>query len=87
VSYTVQIKRSAEKAIASLPNAVRRRIDQHILALAVNPRPQGAIRLQGVSGVWRLRVGDYRIIYDIRDRELVVLVIHVAHRREAYRGL
>jgi mRNA interferase RelE/StbE len=71
-----------------LPKADRRRVDAHLLSLCDNPRPVGAVPLKGLGrGLWRVRVGDWRIIYQIRDAELVVLVIDVAHRREVYRGL
>ncbi len=54
--------------------------------LAENPRPPAATQLVGGSGEWRVRTGDYRIIYEIHDGELLVLVIVVGHRREVYRG-
>jgi mRNA interferase RelE/StbE len=88
LSYSIRIKQSAERALQRLGKSDRRRIDEHILALAENPRPSGAIPLRGGGkGLWRVRVGDWRIIYQIRDDELVVLIIAVAHRREVYRGL
>jgi mRNA interferase RelE/StbE len=88
MSYTLRIKDSAERALSRLPKAQRRRIDEEILSLCENPRPSGAIPLKGSGkGLWRVRVGDWRIVYQIRDVELVVLVIMVAHRREVYRGL
>jgi mRNA interferase RelE/StbE len=88
VSYSLRIKQSAEKAMDRLPKHDRFRVDQHILALVTNPRPPGAIPLRGGGkGLWRMRVGDWRIVYQIRDAELIVLVVDVAHRREVYRGL
>jgi mRNA interferase RelE/StbE len=88
MSYSLLVKSSAEHALARLPKGDRRRVDAHILGLAENPRPIGAIPLKGSGqGLWRVRVVDWRIIYQIRDAELVVLVIDVAHRREVYRGL
>jgi len=88
MSYTLRIKGSAERAMSRLPKSERRRVDKHILGLCENPRPVGAIPLKGSGkGLWRVRVGDWRIVYQIRDTELVVLVIDVAHRREVYRGL
>jgi mRNA interferase RelE/StbE len=82
--YTVVITRSAEKEIIALPREVRERVRNHILALRENPRPPGAIKLQGQEA-YRLRVGDYRIIYTIEDEVRLVMVIQVGHRREVYR--
>ncbi len=56
-------------------------------ALATTPRPRGASALQGHPGVLRIRVGDYRIIYQVQDDLLTVLILRVAHRREVYRGI
>jgi mRNA interferase RelE/StbE len=56
-----------------------------VTALADDPRPPGATRLQASGGSWRVRVGDYRVVYDIEDRELVVLVLAAQHRRDVYR--
>ncbi|WP_236690203.1 type II toxin-antitoxin system RelE family toxin [Corynebacterium mustelae] len=53
--------------------------------LANNPRPHGCIQLWGGNGEYRIRVGSYRIIYDIQDQELIILVLRVGHRREIYR--
>jgi len=61
------------------------RLRPHIDGLATNPRPPGAKKLKGVAEAWRIRIGDFRIVYEIRDRILLVLVVRVAHRREAYR--
>ena len=57
-----------------------------IVALEVNPRPPGARKLRGESELWRVRVGDYRILYSIEEARLVVLVVKIGHRREVYRG-
>jgi mRNA interferase RelE/StbE len=62
-------------------------VDQQILVLAQNPRPPGCIKLSGPSSLWRIRVGDYRVVYQIQDQQLIVLVVTVAHRRDVYRGM
>ena len=62
-------------------------LDAAILALAENPRPSGCVKLSGLENLWRVRVGDYRILYSIEDQQLIVLIVSVAHRREVYRGL
>lgn len=88
MTYSILFLPSAKKSLVALPRQVQRRVDDHIMALSTNPRPNGAIPLRGsADGIWRLRVGDYRILYEIRDRELVVIVVDVGHRREIYRGL
>ena len=83
-AYSVLVKRSAEKEIASLPGDVRQRVVQQIRALAVDPRPHGCEKLSA-SESYRVRTGSYRIVYTIHDRQLVVQVVRVAHRREVYR--
>jgi mRNA interferase RelE/StbE len=84
VRYAVLIEPSAAKALRKLDPPNAQRLRAAIDLLAENPRPPAAIPLKG-SLFWRVRVGDYRIIYDIRDGELVVLVLDVGHRREVYR--
>jgi len=84
--YRVGIKRSARKELAALPVGIRRRVDAALLALADEPRPPGTHKLAGSKDLWRIRVGDYRVVYTVRDELLLVLVVKVAHRREVYRG-
>lgn len=84
MSYTVEIKRSAEKEMDRLPDKIHNRISDRILTLETNPRPPGVKRLQGGEG-YRLRVGDYRVLYVIDDQSKRIFVYSVAHRREAYR--
>lgn len=82
--YTVLVAPSAKRQIAKLAPPVRNRVATKIDALADNPRPPDMKKLVGDAG-YRVRVGDWRIIYEIRDREVVVLVLRVGHRREIYR--
>ena len=84
--YDVRFKPSAAKELAKLPRAGQRRIAPAIEGLAANPRPAGAEKLAG-QDAWRIRVGDYRIVYAIEDRVLLVLVLHIGNRREVYRQL
>jgi len=84
VSYTVEIKRSAEKEMDRLPDTIHKQISEKILALETNPRPPGTKKLHGEEG-YRLRMGDYRVLYTIDDQTRQVSVYSVAHRREAYR--
>jgi mRNA interferase RelE/StbE len=88
MKYAVQIKKSVLRALNKLPKNDRERVDEHIRSLADNPRPPGAVPLKGSGkGIWRVRVGDRRVLYQIQDDVLLVLVVDVAHRREVYRGL
>lgn len=87
MSYRIEIERSAARELARLELAVRRRVRRKIEALATDPRPRGAKKLQGsgARSLWRVRIGDYRIVYEIRHDVLVVVVVTVGHRREVYR--
>ncbi len=78
--------RRVEKEISDLPHPVIQRVVQAIRELAEDPHPRGARKLAGeMRGAWRIRVGDYRIFYDVNDDDRVVIVLAVLHRREAYR--
>jgi len=84
-AYSVGLRASAEKQLAALDKPVRERVAAAIDALAETPRPSGAIAMQGAAGLLRIRVGSYRVVYAVSDRELIVLVIDIGHRREIYR--
>jgi len=73
--------------MAGLPAPVLRRVDKAILSLGENPRPPGCRKLVGAASLWRLRVGDWRIVYEIDDVRCIIEIRIVAHRREVYRGL
>jgi mRNA interferase RelE/StbE len=83
--YRVRTSPDADKQLAKLDGSVRIRVAQRIDQLAENPRPQGCKRLKGDDNLWRVRAGDYRIVFSIHDDLLLVLVIRIAHRREVYR--
>lgn len=83
-SYSLEIKFSAQKELDALDNAVFARIDRKILALADNPRPAGCKKLKGHKDHWRIRVGDWRVLYIIDDASRHVSITRVAHRREVY---
>lgn len=83
-SYNVRIKRSAAKEIEALPLKDRRRVVSRIGNLAVNPRPVGCEKLSGEEK-YRIRQDDYRILYEIVDRDLIVSVVRVGNRRDIYR--
>lgn len=84
-AYKIELEPKARKRLALLDAPVRRRVAASIDKLAMQPRPSGAVALTGRPGVLRIRSGDYRILYEIRDDQLIVLVIDVGHRREIYR--
>ena len=85
-TYSVLFKSSADKALQKLPEKVQRRIALAASELADDPRPAGCVKLEGEDNLWRIRVGDYRIVYTIEDKKLIVLVVRVAHRKDVYRG-
>ena len=82
--YKIEIKRSAVKEISKLPTKELKRILKKIKLLADNPRPFGAIKLSG-DEKFRIRIGNYRILYQIFDEKLIVFVVKVAHRKEVYK--
>jgi mRNA interferase RelE/StbE len=84
--YQLVIKRPAEKELAGLPVDIRKRVIARLLALEENPRPPGIKKLQG-EDAYRLRVGDYRVLYTIHDEARIVTVYAIGHRREVYRDL
>jgi mRNA interferase RelE/StbE len=82
--YSLEIKSSAGKELDALNDALFARIDRKILALAENPRPPGCKKLVGYKDQWRIRVGDYRVVYFIDDHTKTVTIARVAHRKAVY---
>ncbi|MEC4894552.1 MAG: type II toxin-antitoxin system RelE/ParE family toxin [Oscillatoria sp. PMC 1051.18] len=85
--YTVELTKKAQKQLKALFGENQTRISAKIDSLSTNPRPSGVKALKGLTNLLRLRVGDYRIIYQIEDERLLVLVVEIGHRREVYRSL
>ena len=83
--FDVQITPQASRQIRSLSPDLLMRVDKAILNLATDPRPRGCLKLQATENAWRIRVGSYRVIYEIHDAVLIVIVIHVDHRSDVYR--
>jgi mRNA interferase RelE/StbE len=83
-NYRLLIKPSASKEIEALPKQDRRRIVARITSLSGDPRPPGCEKLSG-HDQYRIRQGNYRLLYEIQDPDLVVLIIKVGHRRDVYR--
>ena len=84
MSYSVSLSPAAARQLRKFDPDVRRRIQAAIELLAETPRPPAATRLVGGSGEWRVRTGDYRVIYEVHNGELLVLVLRMAHLREVY---
>jgi mRNA interferase RelE/StbE len=82
--YQIIIKPSARKSLNTLPLEISTRINAKILSLASNPRPIGCLKLTGKDNNWRIRVGDYRVIYTIDDNSYIIDIKTVRHRREIY---
>ena len=83
-SYSVLVKRDAEKELRRLPRRDLRRLVDRIAALAVEPRPTGVEKLSTLER-YRVRQGDYRVVYEIDDQARTVIVVKIGHRREVYR--
>lgn len=83
-SYRLEFTPGADRQFRNLPKDVQERLTPHIDALIRNPRPPGIKKLKG-EDAYRLRVGDHRIIYEVHDKRLLVLVVKIGHRREVYR--
>jgi len=84
VTYRVEFTAAAARQMKKLPRPARDRVLEAIDGLADTPRPHGAKKLVGEQTAWRIRIGDYRVIYDILDEQLTVTVVRAAHRREVY---
>ena len=83
--YRVLLERAAEKDLKQLSTKLHDRVIEAVRALSENPRPAGCRKLAGADDDWRIRVGDYRVIYEIADAIRVVRINRVRHRREVYR--
>lgn len=84
MTYRVQVAPAALRQLRKLDPPARRRLQAAIELLQDDPRPRGAKKLVGGEGEWRVRTGDYRIVYEVNDDVLLVLVVAVGHRREIY---
>jgi len=84
MTYRIALSPMAARQLRKLDAQVRRRIQAALDLLAEQPRPPSATRLVGGAGEWRVRTGDYRIVYEIEDERLFILVLRIGHRREVY---
>ncbi len=87
MSYRLILKPSAERDVQRLPRSVERRVLDRLARIEAEPRAPGSVKLAGAKATYRVRVGDWRIVYEIDDARRIIFVTIVAHRREVYRGL
>ena len=86
-NYQVIISSPAKRNFKKLSSSLQKRIEAKIAALSTNPRPAGVKALKSSDNLLRLRVGEYRVVYKVEDKRLIVIIIQVGHRREVYRKL
>ena len=87
MTYRIEFRPAARRDLKDLPRDVLDRVSRKISALAENPRPLGVEKLSGSEeDFYRIRVGDYRVLYRIEDKVLLIIIIKARHRREVYRG-
>ncbi|HJT22687.1 MAG TPA: type II toxin-antitoxin system RelE/ParE family toxin [Nitrospira sp.] len=84
MAYSVLLAPPAERQFKALDEPVQKRVVKRLRILKENPRPQGVKKLAGEDDLYRIREGDYRIVYTIRDKELIVLVVKIGDRKEVY---
>jgi mRNA interferase RelE/StbE len=85
MAYTVEVAPAAERQLKALPKPIRTPIGRRIDKLADNPRPHGIEKITGEDDLYRVRTGDYRILYKINDQEILILVVKIGDRKEVYR--
>ena len=85
MSYTVEFTKSAARELKALERATQLRVATHIDSLAGKPFPPGSKKLQGEPNLFRIRVGDYRILYGVDGKRVTVLIVKIGHRRDVYR--
>ena len=86
MSYSVLLERQAEKDLRNLPAQIIKRIDQHLVELEHEPFPRGALKLKGKEGdAWRIKIGDYRLLYTVDTSEKTINIYKIKHRRDVYR--
>jgi mRNA interferase RelE/StbE len=83
-NYNIELRESAAKEIRSLPSDVKQRVINAISGLSSAPRPRGSLKLKGNDSLYRIRVGVYRVVYDINDASGLIVITRVRHRREVY---
>jgi mRNA interferase RelE/StbE len=87
LAYRIEFAPKAERDFKALDGSIRRRMARRIQSLADNPYPQGIKKLEGEDELYRLRVGDYRVLYQVQRQRVVILVVGIGHRRDIYRRI
>jgi mRNA interferase RelE/StbE len=85
MTYEVEITPAAQRTIKKLPQNIQRKLIEIIELLAKEPRPVGVVKLSATENLYRVRTGDYRIIYEIQDQILLIVITKVGHRRDIYK--
>ena len=85
MTYTIITPKAVQKQLDALPDEVYERIAVKIQQLAEDPRPDGVVKMKGTDNEYRIRVGDYRVRYEIDDKELLILLLQCKHRKDVYR--
>jgi mRNA interferase RelE/StbE len=85
MTYEIIITKSIQKQLDNLPNNIQERVYDKISQLAEEPRPDGVVKLKGYDNEYRIRIGDYRLVYEIQDEQLIVLLVQCNHRRDVYK--
>ncbi|MBO1048412.1 MAG: type II toxin-antitoxin system RelE/ParE family toxin [Dolichospermum sp. DEX182a] len=85
MTYEIIITKTIQKQLDNLPNNIQERVYEKIAQLAEEPRPDGVVKLKGYDNEYRIRIGDYRLVYEIRDEQLIVLLVQCKHRRDVYK--
>lgn len=83
--YEVLIEKNAERDYKNIPFDIFTKIKESILSLKINPRPYNSKKLHGSKNDWRIRIGDYRVLYDINDEDKIVKIFRIKHRKDVYR--
>lgn len=84
-SYRIEVSATAERQLRKLPHADLARVIDAVRSLAHDPRPRGCRKLQGYADIYRIRVGSYRVLYSVDGTRIIITVLKVAHRKDAYR--
>lgn len=84
MTYRIEFTRRAARDLERFDRRARLRIVEAVAGLGIDPRPAGVKKLKGEDNAWRIRVGDYRVIYEIHDNSVLIVVFRVGHRRDIY---
>lgn len=85
MSYVIVVSKATQKQIDDLPQEIQERVDEKIRSLADEPRPNGAAKLKGSKNEYRIRIGDYRVRYEIDDDKQTIQILQCKHRKDVYR--